>query len=155
MEVLTGISLYGAMIRCRDNKNYKAIVVFATLANAKDFTKELAKELCHSCFAPEIDNVVVGFRNSSVNFKNGSRIELTTLTENARGNKCNEVICESGVDITDDRVRDLLQCMLVPYKCEAYEIMDNHPLGSSKRHEEATQRSEELDEFLQTFSITQ
>lgn len=105
------------------------------------------------------------FGKSGIDFKNGSRIELITLTDNTRGKKCNEVIYESGVDITDDRVRGLLQCMLVPYRCGAYESMDGRPLTDAsrmidglrryERYKEAAQRSEELDEFLGSFSITE
>lgn len=165
MEVLNNTSLCEALVRCNDNKNYKAIIAFATLADAKDFARELF-ELHRDTSIPGIDRVFVGgIGGSRINFTNGSRIELITLTDNARGKKCNEVIYESGVDITDDRIRGLLQCMLVPYRCGAYESMDGRPLTDAsrmidglrryERYKEAAQRSEELDEFLGSFSITE
>lgn len=165
MEVLNSTSLCEALVRCNDNKNYKAIIAFTTRADAKDFVRELL-ELHRDTSIPGIDRVFVGgIGDSRINFKNGSRIELITLTDNARGKKCNEVIYESKVDITDDRVRGLLQCMLVPYRCGAYESMDGRPLTDAsrmidglrrcERYKEAAQRSEELDEFLGSFSITE
>lgn len=165
MKVLNNTSLCEAMVHCNDNKNYKAIIAFATSADAKDCAMELLEFHRYNSI-PGIDRVFVSsIGSSSINFKNGSRIELITLTDNARGKKCNEVIYESGVDITDGRVRGLLQCMLVPYRCGAYESMDGHPLTDAsrmidglrqyERYKEATQRSEELDEFLGSFSTTE
>ena len=166
MEVLNTNSFCEALVRCNDNKNYKAVIAFARRADAKDFAEEL-DEMHKATSIPGVDNVVTSGLGTSriINFKNGSRIELITLTDNARGIKCNEFIYESEINIEDHRLRGILQCMLVPYRFGAYESMDGHPttkaariidgLRKYERYKEAAQRSEELDEFLGSFSITE
>ena len=165
MEVLNTNSLCEALVRCNDNKNYKAVIAFARRVDAKDFAEELA-EMHKATSIPGVDKVFAsGLGTSRINFKNGSRIELITLTDNARGIKCNEVIYESEINIEDQRLRGILQRMLVPYRCGAYESMDGRPttdaakmidgLRKYERYKEAAQRSEELDEFLGSFSITE
>ena len=167
MEVLNNTSLYEALVRCNDNKNYKVIIVFEKLKNALDFAYELS-DMQKTVHIPGVDKVFVSKSHipSRINFINGSRIELITMTEsNIRGRKCNEVIYESGIDITKNGVCGLFRNMLVPYICGAYESMDGRPtteaarmidgLRKYERYKEAAQRSEELDEFLGSFSITE
>ena len=169
MEVLNNNSLCEALVRCNDNKNYKAIIAFENLENASDFASELS-ELHKTAHIPGVDKVLVSKHYSipsRINFKNGSRIEVITMDEsNIRGGrKCNEVIYEDRIDITNNYVRGLLRSMLVPYRRGAYESMDGHPttdaarmidgLRKYERYKEAAQRSEELDEFLGSFSITE
>lgn len=165
MEVLNTNSFCEALVRCNDNKNYKAVIAFARRADIKDFVEELVK-MHKATSIPGVDKVFTsGLGTSRINFKNGSRIELITLTENARGIKCNEVIYESEINIEDHHLCDILKCMLVPYRCGAYESIDGHPttkgariidgLRKYERYKEAAQRSEELDEFLGSFSITE
>ena len=40
MEVLNNNSFCEALVRCNDNKNYKAVIAFARRADAKDFAEE-------------------------------------------------------------------------------------------------------------------
>lgn len=165
MELLSNISLSAALVRCNDNKNYKVIIAFANTEDEIEFAQELAA-IRKVTAIPGINGVFIGgIGGSRINFTNGSRIELITITERARGNRCNEVIYESSIDIEDNRVRSMLQRMLVPYRCGAYESIDGHPttdaarmidgLREYERYKEASQRSEELDEFLGSFSITE
>lgn len=167
MEVMSDFSLYKTLLRCNDNRNYKAIIVFEKLADVVDFAYALA-EMHRTTPIPGVAKVFVSKNHaaSRIDFYNGSRIELITPTEsNVRGRKCHEVIYESEVDITDGCVRGLLQSMLVTYRCGAYESMDGRPLTNAsimidglrqyERYKDATQHSEELDDFLGSFSITE
>lgn len=159
MEELNSASLLRAITRCLQNVDYNVVIMCVSLRRARNFVKTLTD-------LPAIDRVFFGdIGVPRINFKNGSRIELVPLTDDARGRRCNEVLYESEVDITDDCVRDLLQRMLVPYRYGVYESMDGRLLTDAsrmiegvrryERHEEAVQRSEELDEFLESFSITE
>lgn len=164
MEVLNNISLYEALVRCNDNKNYKVVIAFARLSDATNFANELLE--LHK--ATPIHGVerefVAGAAGSRINFVNGSRVELITLTPRARSIMCNEVIYDNDVDIDDDRVLNMLHSMLVPYRCEEAESLDNNSsigyavsdrLLRYKKIADEAERSEELDEFLGSFSVAE
>lgn len=149
MEILNKTSLCDALVRCGDNINYKAIIVFATLADARNFAKELC-EFHKNSAIPGVDRVFVSsIGGSRINFANGSRIEITVPTASNRAKRCNEIIYDDKVDITNDYIRTLLQRMLVPYRRGAKNI------EGCPTTEEVAQYSEELDEFLGSFSITE
>ena len=65
---------------------------------------------------------------------------------------------------TNDDVYNWLQNITVPYRCGTYESLDGRPMNNAslimdkvnkfKRYEESASKSEELDEFLDSFVIT-
>ena len=153
------------MIRCNENQNYRVVVAFKRRSTAKIFAMELLDLHKATPIAGVAEICVTHGRNPIINFANGSSIEIIMLNHNNTGKRCNEVIYESEVDIEDERVRYFLQRMLVPYRCGEYDCDGGHPLidnsriadalGRHIRHKEVDQRSEELDEFLGSFSINE
>lgn len=163
MEVLNDVSLSEALLRCNGNKGYKVVLVFARLLDAKNFANELLEEL-RTQNVPGVKQAHIGSYIFEISFTNGSLIKLISLPQTTTRDKYNEIIYNSDVDIEDDRIRALLQCMLVPYSYWAVEIADGHPMTDAARiidsrlwrhksAKEVFEHSEELDEFLSSYPI--
>lgn len=165
MKLLDSNSLYEALVRCSEHKNYKVMIVFGNRQQSLEFARELA-DMHYRNPIPGLDKVHIGhFNDSRVNFYNGSRIELVSISANIRGHKCNELLCAEDVDISNDEIYACLANTTVSYRCGNYESLDGHPMNNAsyirdrvnefKRYEEASMRSEELDEFLGSFVINE
>ena len=147
LEVLTSNSLCDAMLRCGEHGNYKVVIAFARRLEAYRFAKELADY--HSETPIEgVKSVFVSARgNSKINFTNGSRIDVVTVSDRNRGIRCNEVIYDDAIE--GEASFCILRGMLVPYKCGDTEEVNI----SNTEIEEINKSSESLDEFLNSFTI--
>lgn len=165
MKLLDNNSLYEALVRCGEHKNYEVMIVFGSKQQYLDFAKEIA-DMHYFNPIPGLYKVYVEHLSESrINFYNGSRIELIGISKNIRGHKCNELLYAEDVDISNDEIYAWLANTTVPYRCGNYESLDGHPMNNGsyirdrvnelKRYKEASMRSEELDEFLGSFVINE
>lgn len=160
MKELDVETLRDVFIRCSENRAYNAVIVFATLKDAREFSFKLLEH--HN-----IDTSIPGIRriytnNPKIEFINDSKIELVSLSSALSINRCNEIIICRDVDIPNEFIYNTLQDKIVPYmhfERTSERIMERpserimERLRRHKQREELLQRSEELDCFLNSFSI--
>lgn len=164
MMVLNYSSLEDVFGRCVVNKNYKAIIIFATLKDKKDFEEDLFKKYISDCCKT---HVVGSLRLTiekcgTIKFMNGSRLELISLPEKIRGKRCNDVLYDIKVNIYDNNIRHALASIVLPYPYQSDSIYNVYLSNDSSTTDDVnhielscsqTENSEELEKFLCSFCV--
>ena len=156
VKPLNAESFADAMMRCYQNKHYRAIIFFESMVEYIEFVSEFrAAESTQDI--PGVANVSVTSHYTLIMFENRSIIEITFLTEASRAKRCNMILYDEAIDI--DAHRNIIHPMIVRY-VNLNDNVDNiisdtvtRYLSKHYPHVEEDADSSELDEFLDGFKI--
>ena len=151
MQVLSDVALRDAFIRCYNNEGYKVVIAFARRSDAIKLVEEIVK-IHKNTPIHGIERIHTSpVRNSRINLINGSSIELISVLGENRGIKCNEVIYSNDINTENRDAFRRLEQMVVPYFVKKMMMR----FERCKMHNGVFQHSDELDEFLGSFYITE
>ena len=167
MRELTASTLGEAMTLCSQHADYSVYIVFDKRSRLKEFIDDI-KEIGT---APGIKRSVVKNDYAEFRFYNDSVIRVDYLSEQRlRGVRCNNVLVSSVDELSGDEKMTLRQ-MERPYRSteeqnlrdavlfatefgalDAVERMKSEPWKPTESEDES---SEELDEFLSEFTVSE
>ncbi len=162
MKVLNSSTLQDAFIRCSKYSHYKVDIILQTSKDVMNFADEI-KSLFETNSLPGVYRITSAkYHIFRITFKNESTIEVVPATDmHMRGIRYHELLYDDSV-IMSEEVHDILISRMVPFKSEAYKIIDVEPMDEKSRlidtfcrslFGETPCESEELDSFLSSFVI--
>lgn len=164
MRSLTSQTFAEAMTLCGENSHYKVCVVFANREAMIEFIAEL-REIGN---IPNVGRAITRRMDyGRLEFFNGSVLEIIPCTENdIRGRRCNQLIASG---IFDRELQAYMEKIVVPYRATVSmeEQFFDTALFSMRSRQQTNwvssnddsfvtdESSEELDAFLDSFTINQ
>lgn len=159
MELLSDSSLYELLTHCHFNSGYKGLIAFNTIGKAKIFIEALN----HLNFLEHIPGIIgiSATHNRElylINFKNNSKIQIVVYHgENMQGIHVHKILYDMDVDVS---ALAELRGIIIPYREEG-DISINRTFSENEftmsfintQDRSEPQKSDELDNFLKSFSI--
>ena len=124
------------------------------MENVVKFVTEIKTTHFHNTI-PLVDKFDVGIHTREIRFVNGSSIKIFSAhsPHSLRGEKCNQVLYEHGVE-QDPIIYRTMLTMKVPYLYTNYkDRMCNIETISTEDSDKTNQPDDELDKFLESFKI--